>query len=52
MTRSGRESLPQGRDAFPEGQQWLGGPTGGPGVVGRQSRMAGSGLEALPEGQE
>ena len=52
MTWSGREALPKGRE-------WLGGPSGGPRVVERLSRKAGSGWEALlggrvhlPEGWE
>ena len=40
------------QDAHPEGQKWLGGPSGGQGVVGRPYRRARSGWEALAEGQE
>ena len=58
MTGSDREAIPDVREwsaslpdvpvAFPDVQEWLGGPPGCPGVVGRPSRMSGSGREALP----
>ena len=47
------------RKAFPEGREWSRGPfgrsgghPGGPGVVARLSRRAGSGQEAHPVGRE
>ena len=41
-----------GREALEDVLEWLGGPPGCPGVVGRPSRMSGSGREALPDVQE
>ena len=35
------------REALPDVREWLGGPPGYPGVVGRLSRMSGWGREAL-----
>ena len=40
---------PGGREVLPDVQEWLGSPPGCPGVVGRPSRMSGSGWLALPE---
>ena len=40
------------REALPNDWEWLGGHTEEQGVVGRLSRRAGSGREALPEGRE
>ena len=44
------EAQPDGREALPKGRDRLGNPPGGPGEVGRPSRRAGSGWEALLEG--
>ena len=41
-----------GWEAFSDGRECLGGPPGGPAVVGRPSRRADSGREALQEGRE
>ena len=38
-----------GREAFLNVRQWSGGPPRCPGVVGRPSRMSGSGWEVLPD---
>ena len=35
-----------GREALSDVREWLGGPTKCPGVVGRRSRMIGSGKKA------
>ena len=51
-TGSGWEACPEGRVHLPEGREWLGGHSGGLGVVGRPSRRAGSGWEALTEGRK
>ena len=45
MSGSGRESLPNVQD-------WSEDPTECPGMVGRLSRMSGSGKEALPDNRE
>ena len=45
MFRSGRESLADVRE-------WSGGPPGCPGVVGRPSKMSGSGREGLLDVRE
>ena len=45
MSGSGRESLP---DVL----EWSGGPPGCPGVVGKTSRMSGSGREILLDVRE
>ena len=55
MFGSGREALPMSRsdrETLPNDREWLGGPPGCPGVVGRPSRMFGSGLESLPGGRD
>ena len=41
-----------GLEAFPLVREWLGGSSGGPGVVGRLLRTSRSGWEALPEIRE
>ena len=41
-----------GREALPEVREWSGGLPGCPGVVGRPSRMSGSGRESLTGGRE
>ena len=41
-----------GREALLEDQEWLRGPLGGLGVVGRLFQRARSGWEALPESRE
>ena len=41
-----------GRDALLDVQEWPGGPSGCPVVVGRPSRLTKSGREALPVDQE
>ena len=41
-----------GQEAFPEGQEWSGCNSGGPGVVGRPSRRVESGRKSLPEDRE
>ena len=41
-----------GREALQEGQEWSGGPPGGPGEVERPSWRATSGPEVIPEGRE
>ena len=58
LSVSGRETLPDVRgwwealldvqEALPDVREWSGHPTGCPGVVGKPSRMFGSGQEALP----
>ena len=40
------------REAFPDDREWLVGPPGCPGVVGRPSRISLSGQEALPNVRE
>ena len=40
------------QDAFPEVWEWSGAPTGSPEVVGRPSRMCGSGRVTLTDVQE
>ena len=37
------------REAFPDVREWSGGPQGYLGVVGRPSRISGSGREALKD---
>ena len=49
MAGGGREALKEagsGRETLKEEREYLGGPGLRPGVVGRPSRMAGSGREA------
>ena len=41
-----------GWEAFPNVREWSGSPPGCPAVVGRPSRLTGSGREALPDDQE
>ena len=41
-----------GREALPDVREWLGGPSGCPEVIGRHSRMSGSGWEDLPGDQK
>ena len=41
-----------GREALPDVREWSGGPPGCPGVVGRPTRMSGSGREAISNGWE
>ena len=55
MSGSGREALPFLGEALPDVREWLEGPPGGPGVVGRPSlisvkpsRMSRSGWKTLP----
>ena len=52
MSRSGREALPDVRDALLDVRELSGSPHGCPGVFERSSRMSGSGLEALSDVQE
>ena len=40
------------REAHPDDWEWLGVPPKCPGVIGRRSRMSGSGREALPDVRE
>ena len=47
MSGSGREALPDVREARPDVQEWSESLPVQPVVVGRPSRMFGSGLEAL-----
>ena len=56
MTGSGLETLPDVQEAHPDVLEVLpdvregsGGPPGYPGVVGRSSRMSGSGQETIPD---
>ena len=48
----GWEALRDGREALLVGREWSKGISGGPVVVVRPSKRAGSGWEALPEGWE
>ena len=41
-----------GRDALGDVREWSGDPPGCPGVVGRHSRMSGSGWETFPDVRE
>ena len=41
-----------GREALPHILEWSGGPPGCPGVVGRPSRLSGSGRKSLTGGRE
>ena len=59
MSGSGRETLPNVRNALPDIRQWSRDPTGFAGVVGRPyqmsrtpSRMSRSGRETLPDVRE
>ena len=55
MSGSGREALPDvwiGREALPDIREWLGGPPGCPGGVGRPCRMFRIGNEALSDVRE
>ena len=49
MSGSVWETLTGDWEALPDEWEWSGGPPGCPGVVGRPSRMSGSGREALPD---
>ena len=50
MSVNGREALLEGREALRDVWDWLGGPSGCPGVVRRPSRMVGrlSQMVAMP----
>ena len=59
MSGSGPDSLPDFWKDLPDVRkdlkdvwEWSGGTPGSPGVVGRTSRMSGSGWEALPDVRE
>ena len=59
MFGSGRESLPDVwkdlpdvRRDLPDVREWLGGPPGCPGLVGRPSRMSGSDRDAIRDVRE
>ena len=50
MSGSGQETIPDVREwsrVFPDVWKWTGGPPKCPGVVGRSTRVSGSGREAL-----